>query len=67
MAWSGIAMVVLPASLAGFKGAIRSMEAVMGRVYLAPISWSDIAELAYGTGITAQANLRKVTLASSND
>ena len=65
MAWSGIAMVVLPASLAAFKGAIQSMEAVVGGVYLAPISWTDIAGLAYSAGITAQANLRKVTPASS--
>ena len=65
MAWSGLAMVVLPASLAGFKGAIQSMEAVVGGVYLAPISWTDIAGLAYSAGITAQANLRKVTPASN--
>ena len=65
MAWSGMAMVVLPASLAGFKGAIQSMEAVVGGVYLAPISWTDIAGLAYSAGITTQANLRKVTPASS--
>lgn len=65
LAWSGRAMIILPPSQAGFKGAIQSMEAVVSGVYLAPISWTDIAGLAYGAGITAQAKLSSVSPASS--
>lgn len=38
LAWSGRAVIVLPPSQAGFKGAIQSMEAVVSGVYLAPAS-----------------------------
>ena len=57
-------MIVLPPSQAGFKGAIQSMEAVVSGVYLAPVSWTDIAGLAFSAGITAQAKLSSVSPAS---
>ena len=64
LAWSGRAVIVLPPSQAGFKGAIQSMEAVVSGVYLAPVSWTDIAGLAFSAGITAQAKLSSVSPAS---
>jgi cellulose biosynthesis protein BcsQ len=65
LAWSGRAVVILPPSQAGFKGAIESMSAVVSGVYLTPVAWTDIAGLAYSAGITAQAKLSSLSPASS--
>ena len=57
LAWGGLAIVILPASHAGFKGVIESMVGVVGGVYMAPVSWTDISSLAYSAGQTARAKI----------
>jgi len=65
LAWGGQAIVVLTPALAGFKGAIESMNAVVGGTFLTPVAWTDIASQAYNAGQTAHAKMVNMTPASS--
>ena len=56
-AWNGIATVVLPAQQAMFKGVYESLTAVVRGTYVAPVSWTDVANLAYAAAMTARAQV----------
>jgi cellulose biosynthesis protein BcsQ len=56
-AWNGIATVVLPSQQAMLKGVYESMNAVVRGTFVAPVSWTDIANLAYGFAMTARAQV----------
>lgn len=56
-AWNGIATVILPNQQAMFKGVYESMNAVVRGTFVAPVSWTDIANLAYGYAMTARAQV----------
>ena len=56
-AWNGVATVILPNQQAMFKGVYESMNAVVRGTFVAPVSWTDIANLAYGYAMTARAQV----------
>jgi len=56
-AWNGIATVILPAQQATFKGIYESMGSVVRGTFVAPVSWTDIANLAYGYAMTTRAQV----------
>jgi MinD-like ATPase involved in chromosome partitioning or flagellar assembly len=56
-AWNGIATVILPNQQAMFKGVYESMNAVVRGTFVAPVSWTDIANLAYNAAMTARAQV----------
>ncbi len=56
-AWNGIATVILPNQQAMFKGVYESMNAVVRGTFVAPVSWTDIANLAYGYAMTTRAQV----------
>ena len=56
-AWNGIASVILPPQQATFKGIYESMGSVVRGTFVAPVSWTDIANLAYGYAMTSRAQV----------
>lgn len=56
-AWNGVATVILPNQQAMFKGVYESMSAVVRGTFVAPVSWTDIANLAYGYVMTTRAQV----------
>lgn len=56
-AWNGVATVILPNQQAMFKGVYESMSAVVRGTFVAPVSWADIANLAYGYAMTTRAQV----------
>lgn len=55
-AWQGIAIVVLPLVHKDFQGAFTKVDTVRG-VFVAPVTWTEIVQAAYGAAMTARANL----------
>ena len=56
-AWNGIGTVILPNQQSMFKGVYESMNSVVRGTFVAPVSWTDIANLAYGYAMTARAQV----------
>jgi Flp pilus assembly CpaE family ATPase len=56
-AWNGIAIVILPNQQAMLRGVYEAMKAVVRGTFVAPVSWPDIANLAYSAAMTARAQV----------
>ncbi len=56
-AWNGVAIVVLPTALKDLEGVFRAASAVVRGVYVAPVSWVEIAQAGYSAVMTERARL----------
>ena len=56
-AWNGVAIVILPVALKDLEGVYRAASAVVRGVYIAPVSWIEIAQAGYSSVVTERARL----------
>ena len=56
-AWNGSAIVILPPALRDLEGVYKAASAVVRGVYIAPVSWVEIAQAGFSAVMTERARL----------
>lgn len=56
-AWNGVAIVILPIALKDMEGIYRAASAVVRGVYVAPVSWVEVAQAGYSAVVTERTRL----------
>ena len=56
-AWNGVAIVILPIALKDMEGIYRAASAVVRGVYIAPVSWVEVAQAGYSAVMTERARM----------
>lgn len=56
-AWCGVVIVILPIALKDLEGVYKAASSVVRGVFIAPVSWVEIAQAGYGAVMTERARL----------
>jgi len=60
-AWNGVAVVILPGTLANYQGAFSNLGGVVSGVFVMPVNWAELPERALTAGSTARAKIAQVS------
>lgn len=62
-AWNGVAVVLLPESMAHARGVFENLSGIVGGVFLSPLNWAELPNHVFTAGSTARARVAQVSVA----